>query len=99
MDEVIKMYAMNDGNPDLEPAELSADHDELEEDDEVETSTVHTSSDDDEGIVEIYVAAERPTDAVYLASALVDRCSGSVVVSVDDDAVRRVGGVPSSDSP
>ena len=28
MDEVIKMYAMNDGNPDLEPAELSADHDE-----------------------------------------------------------------------
>ncbi len=28
MDEVIKMYAMNDGNPDVEPAELSADHDE-----------------------------------------------------------------------
>ena len=52
MDEVIKMYAMNDGNPDLEPAELSADHDEMEEDDEVETSNVLTSSDDDEGVVE-----------------------------------------------
>jgi hypothetical protein len=32
MDEVIKMYAMNDGDSNLEPAELSADHDELEED-------------------------------------------------------------------
>ena len=48
MEEVIKMYAMNDGNPDLEPAELSADHDELEEDEEIETSNVLTSSDDDE---------------------------------------------------
>ena len=35
MNDVIKMYAMNDGNPDLEPAEMSADHDEMEEDDEV----------------------------------------------------------------
>ena len=52
MDEVIKMYAMNDGNPDMEPAEMSADHDEMEEDDEVETSAVLTSSDDDEVVVE-----------------------------------------------
>ena len=52
MDEVIKMYAMNDGNPDMEPAELSADHDELEEDDEVETLDVLTSSDDDDVVVE-----------------------------------------------
>jgi predicted nucleic acid-binding protein len=51
----------------------------------------------DEGIVEIYVAAERPTDAVVLATALVDRYSGRVVVSVDDDAVRRVGGVAGPD--
>jgi len=42
--------------------------------------------------VEIYVAGEGPADAVYLARALVDRYSGRVVVSVDDDAVRRVGG-------
>ena len=58
MDEVIKMYAMNDGNPNLEPAEMSADHDEMEEDDEVETSTVLTSSDDDEGVEEGIIIVE-----------------------------------------
>ena len=53
MDEVIKMYAMNDGNPNLEPAEMSADHDEMEEDDDLESSDVITSSDDDdEGEIE-----------------------------------------------
>ena len=58
MDDVIKMYAMNDGNPNLEPAEMSADHDEMEEDDEVETSTVLTSSDDDEGVEEGIIIVE-----------------------------------------
>ena len=60
MDEVIKMYAMNDGNSNLEPAELSADHDELEEDEEVETSSVLTSSDDDEIVVEEGVLIAEP---------------------------------------
>ena len=32
MDDVVKMYAMSDGNPDIEPDESSADHDDFEED-------------------------------------------------------------------
>ena len=56
-------------------------------------------TENDDGIVEIYVAGERAADAVYLARALVNRDSGRVVVSVDDDAVRRVGGVAGSDPP
>ena len=54
MEEVFKMYAMNDGNDNAEPAELDPDHDEDldDEDEEVETSSVLTSSDDDEGVPE-----------------------------------------------
>ena len=37
---------------------MSADHDEMEEDDEVETSTVLTSSDDDEGVEEGIIIVE-----------------------------------------
>ena len=50
MDEVIKMYAMNDGDSELEPAELNADHDETEEDDDLDSSNVITSSDDDDEV-------------------------------------------------
>ena len=53
MEDVYKMYAMSDGNPDAEPLGLDSDHeDDFEEDDEVETSSVITSSDDDEGVEE-----------------------------------------------
>ena len=31
MDDVVKMYAMSDGNPDIEP-ESSADHNDFEDD-------------------------------------------------------------------
>ena len=61
MEEVFKMYAMNDGNLDGEPAELDPDHDE-EEDEEVETSSILTSSDDDEPVVEetVILIVEEP---------------------------------------
>ena len=37
MEEVFRMYAMNDGNLDAEPAESNSDHEEdFDEDDEVE---------------------------------------------------------------
>ena len=51
MDEVLKMYAMSDGEEHPESAEVD-DHDEAldDEDEEVETSSVLTSSDDDEGV-------------------------------------------------
>ena len=64
MDDVVKMYAMSDGNPDIEPAESSADHDDFE-DEGVETSNVITSSDDDEGVVEesVVVAVAAPVRA------------------------------------
>ena len=53
MEEVFKMYAKSDGNPEVEPAELDPDHEEsFDEDDEIGTSTVLTSSDDDEVIAE-----------------------------------------------
>src|SRR4051794_20320592 len=52
MDEVFKMYAMS-ADDNSEPAEVNDDHDEgLDEDEEVETSSVLTSSDDDEGVPE-----------------------------------------------
>jgi len=44
MKEVFRMYAMNDGNLNGEPAELDPDHEDFEEDEEVETSSVLTSS-------------------------------------------------------
>ena len=49
MDEVFKMYAMSDENGNGEPDELDPDlEDDFDEDDEVEISSVVTSSDDDE---------------------------------------------------
>ena len=54
MEEVIKSHAISDGDPFREPGELDSDFDEgfdNEEDEEVETSSVPTSSDDDEGVV------------------------------------------------
>ena len=63
MEEVFRMYAMNDGNHDAEPAELNSDHEQdFDEDDEVETSGILTSSDDDEGAAEetIIIIAEEP---------------------------------------
>ena len=52
MDEVLKMYAMSADN-NHEPAEMDPEHDNgIDEDEEVETSSVLTSSDDDEGVVE-----------------------------------------------
>ena len=63
MEEVFRMYAMSDGNPNAEPAELDSDHEEdFEEDDEVETSSILTSSDDDEVVAEetVIVVAEVP---------------------------------------
>jgi len=44
MEELFRMYAMNDGNPDGEPSEFDPDLEEdFEEDEEVETSGVLTS--------------------------------------------------------
>ena len=55
MEEVVKMYAMSDGNPYAEPKELDPDNenDFADDEDEVETSSVLTSSDDDEGGTDI----------------------------------------------
>ena len=54
MDEVFKMYAMSDGDPfgkpgDLDPGQVEAFADE---EDELETAGILTSSDDDEVIAE-----------------------------------------------
>ncbi len=52
MEEVFRMYAMSDGEANAKPAAFESDHNDFEEDEEVETSSVLTSSDDDEGVAE-----------------------------------------------
>ena len=52
MEEVFKMHAMSDGEANAKPAESDRNHDGFEEDEEVETSGILTSSDDDEGVSE-----------------------------------------------
>ena len=59
MDEVFRMYAMSDGYPfgkpgDLDPGQVEAFDDE---EDEMETAGILTSSDDDEVIAEETVIA------------------------------------------
>ena len=67
MDDVYKMYAMSDGEGDAEPPEIDHDQDMVDEDEEVETSSVLTSSDDDEGVPEetsvVISEPPRPTPA------------------------------------
>ena len=62
MEEVFKMYAMGDGEPGKEPAELDPDHEEDFEEDDDEISSVITSSDDDEDVVSsaVVVVVEEP---------------------------------------
>ena len=62
MEEVFRMYAMSDGEANGEPAELDSDHDDFEEDEEVESFSVLTSSDDDEGVAQesVIVAVAKP---------------------------------------
>ena len=51
MDEVRKMYAMSSDDSTGEPLESDPNHEDdfaADEDEEVENSSVHTSSDDDE---------------------------------------------------
>ena len=60
MDEVFRMYAMSDGDPFGEPGDLDSDQVEAfadEEEDELETAGILTSSDDDEVIAEETVVA------------------------------------------
>ena len=38
MEDVYKMYAMSDGNPDAEPLGFDSDHEEDFEEDEIETA-------------------------------------------------------------
>ena len=51
MEDLVKMYAMSDGDPNGEPTELDPDRVEDfgdEDEEELETASVLTSSDDDE---------------------------------------------------
>jgi len=75
MDEAIKMYAMSAGDPNGEPGELDPDKGEyLEEDDDIETAGVHTSSDDDEVVAEESVlTGSTPPTAAPAASGCVAR--------------------------
>ena len=65
MEDIVRMYAMSDGNPTGEPNELDSDraNDFADEDEEeFETASILTSSDDDEGVSEeaVIVVAEFP---------------------------------------
>ena len=54
MEDVVKMYAMSDGNPYAEPKELDPDNEnDFADEEEVETSSILTTSDDDEGVAGI----------------------------------------------
>ena len=61
MDDVFRMYAMSDGNPNREPGDLDQGQVEpLEEEDELETAGILTSSDDDEVIAEEVIIVAEP---------------------------------------
>jgi hypothetical protein len=62
MEEVFRMYAMSDGEAKAEPANPGSNHGDFEEDEEVETFSVLTSSDDDEVVTEetVVVFLEKP---------------------------------------
>ena len=62
MEEVFKMYAMSDGDANYKPGAFDSDHNDFEEDEEVESYSVLTSSDDDEGVAveSVTVAVEKP---------------------------------------
>ena len=62
MEEVFRMYAMSDGDANSKPLAFESDHDDFEEDEEVESFSVLTSSDDDEGVAQesVIVAVAKP---------------------------------------
>ena len=61
MEDLVRMYAMSDGDPNGEPTELDPDRVEEfsdEDEEELETAGVHTSSDDDVEGEESVIPAE-----------------------------------------
>ena len=62
MEEVFRMCAMSDGDPNYKPLAFESDHNDFEEDEEVESYSVLTSSDDDEGVAQesVIIAVEKP---------------------------------------
>jgi hypothetical protein len=62
MEEVFRMCAMSDGDPNDKPLAFESDHNDFEEDEEIESYSVLTSSDDDEGVAQesVIVAAVKP---------------------------------------